>query len=261
MFTTDAYLPDLRSEALLIVSCLPPVYLLHKLLPTSLHTTSACHALHFPLHQLHSSASKHNIRPNLTMTRDTNKRRPSLPTHRSNRDLVEVSDYRTRTPSHTKRTGLRSASPSPIMNSNNNNTRDTMSVARSDLSYGYGQDDRDCTESYYGRESRRSLVECSRRTVEPRNSDSYGSNRAIDEGPQHSVLDPGFRPHTGRLLSCMTFIAMLTAIGVPIKGAASTDLTKTTLPKHFTQPLTCFYWHKNGFCTKSDEACLLVYTL
>lgn len=51
------------------------------------------------------------------------------------------------------------------------------------------------------------------------------------------------------------------ATGVPIKGAASTDFSKTTQPKHFTQPLTCFYWHKTGFCMKTDEECLLVYIL
>lgn len=53
----------------------------------------------------------------------------------------------------------------------------------------------------------------------------------------------------------------LTSAGIAIKGASTADLTKSTMPKHFTQPLTCFYWHKNGVCTKKDEDCLLVHTL
>jgi len=47
---------------------------------------------------------------------------------------------------------------------------------------------------------------------------------------------------------------------VPIKGAATTDFVKGTLPKNFAQPLTCFYWHNNGYCTKSDNECMYVYT-
>lgn len=27
-------------------------------------------------------------------------------------------------------------------------------------------------------------------------------------------------------------------------------------PKHFKQPLECFYWHTFGYCTKSDDECL-----
>lgn len=29
----------------------------------------------------------------------------------------------------------------------------------------------------------------------------------------------------------------------------------TSLPKNFEKPLTCFFWHQNGRCNKSDEAC------
>lgn len=28
-----------------------------------------------------------------------------------------------------------------------------------------------------------------------------------------------------------------------------------TMPKNFPQPLTCFYWHTQGRCNKSDEEC------
>ena len=31
---------------------------------------------------------------------------------------------------------------------------------------------------------------------------------------------------------------------------------RTTMPKNFTQPLTCFYWHTYGYCNKSDDQCL-----
>ena len=28
------------------------------------------------------------------------------------------------------------------------------------------------------------------------------------------------------------------------------------MPKDFSQPLTCFYWHTYGVCQKSDNDCL-----
>lgn len=39
--------------------------------------------------------------------------------------------------------------------------------------------------------------------------------------------------------------------------AAMTDC-KDKMPKNFSQPLTCFYWHTYGHCNKSDESCLFV---
>ncbi|KAK3702215.1 hypothetical protein LTR37_015047 [Vermiconidia calcicola] len=37
--------------------------------------------------------------------------------------------------------------------------------------------------------------------------------------------------------------------------AATFTPTVTVLPKNFSQPLTCFYWHTYGWCTKSDDQC------
>lgn len=45
---------------------------------------------------------------------------------------------------------------------------------------------------------------------------------------------------------------------------ASVDLTDPytprmppdTLPKFFRNPLTCFYWAKNGTCSKTDDECM-----
>ncbi|KAK5133228.1 hypothetical protein LTR08_008063 [Meristemomyces frigidus] len=192
------------------------------------------------------------------MNRDPIERRTSFDGNRSHRDLARVDDYRTRTPSHAMKTGFRSASPSPLSKANGNNYRGmaytprSTSMARADSSHRYAQKDYSYGQGHgrgyghgYGQgggKGRRLLIECSTNAVEPRTGtgDWYGSGNAVTQADQQNAQDPSFRQHTG----------------VPIKGAASTDLTKTTMPKHFTQPLTCFYWHKNGFCTKSDEECL-----
>lgn len=34
------------------------------------------------------------------------------------------------------------------------------------------------------------------------------------------------------------------------------NLRQRNVPKNFDRPLTCFYWHTYGYCTKTNEDCL-----
>lgn len=36
---------------------------------------------------------------------------------------------------------------------------------------------------------------------------------------------------------------------------ASAKSSRSRIPKHFEQPLTCFYWHRYGHCKKAGEDC------
>ncbi|KAK5127861.1 hypothetical protein LTR85_004978 [Meristemomyces frigidus] len=178
------------------------------------------------------------------MTRDFIRPEGSLERDPGHHESALDDSYRTRTPSHTQKTALRSASPSPYVKAHGYNFKgasyaaqsDTMTQQYTDGSQGYGFKK---PTRRGGGKGRKPLTERSGNAADAGTTYDYNANNGAYLNQQY-VADPSFRPYSG----------------VPIKGAASTDFAKTTQPKHFTQPLTCFYWHKNGFCTKSDEDCL-----
>ncbi|KAK4546551.1 hypothetical protein LTR36_001768 [Oleoguttula mirabilis] len=179
------------------------------------------------------------------MTRDFIRPRASFQDSPSHRNFSSDDSYRTRTPSHTNKIGLRSASPSPYVKSNGysfkgasySSQTDSMTKQDTDGTQGYGY--KKPTRRGGGGKGRKPLMERSGNAADAGITFEYNANHR-EHANQSSVTDPGFRAYSG----------------IPIKGAAATDFAKTTQPKHFTQPLTCFYWHNNGFCTKSDEGCL-----
>ena len=88
--------------------------------------------------------------------------------------------------------------------------------------------------------------------------DTNNNMHSLDQ--PSTIANPAFYSHFGTFQRPAQQANEVTLEGVPIKGAASTDFTKGTLPKNFAQPLTCFYWHTYGRCTKSSDECLSVYT-
>lgn len=154
--------------------------------------------------------------------------------------------YRTRTPYQTKKTGgIRSASPSAFKKGN------IFAIPTySTMVYNTMTNQTTNNNPYNGsqRQGRVGSQGMNRAPLHERSGNAYGgtaSSHGAYYGPNgYAVMPYGADP------SYRTFS------GVPIKGAASTDYSKTTMPKHFTQPLTCFYWHKNGYCTKNDDDCL-----
>lgn len=145
------------------------------------------------------------------MTRDLIEPKASLERHPGRRDAATDDSYRTRTPSNTRKTGFRSASPSPYVKANGYTFKgasytapsDTMAKPHSDSD----RSDRPQGNAYKkpthreGGKGRKPLTERSG------NADAadvfarhHTSNGACD-GAQQLVADPSFRPYSGMYLA------------------------------------------------------------